>query len=49
MENAKNKKVLPGISFNFQKKVKAIAPIFGSLKCSFPKCTFSEGPGMVSS
>ena len=36
VENAKHKRVAPGNS------LKILALIFGSLKCTFPKCTFSE-------
>ena len=39
VENAKSKRVAPGNSLNFPK---ILTLIFGSLKCVFPKCTFSE-------
>ena len=41
VKNAKHKKIAPCKSLNFQQK--SIALIFRSLKCVFPKCTFS-GP-----
>ena len=37
------KNVAPGNSLNFQHKIKPLSLIFRSLKCVFPRCTFS-GP-----
>jgi len=43
VENSKHKKVAPGNSLNFPKKIKIVTLIFGSQNCVFLKCTFS-GP-----
>merc|ERR1712127_885597 len=43
VENSKHKKVAPGNSLNFPKKIKTLTLIFVSQNCVFLKCTFS-GP-----
>merc|ERR1712127_1101552 len=43
VENSKYKKVAPGNSLNFPKKIKILTLIFGYQNCVFLKCTFS-GP-----